>query len=52
MKRMKAPIITIPGRSCRWDISQSMTKMKSRVREEVVTQYGKYLKYILISYVL
>lgn len=43
MKRMKDPIMTIPGRSWRWEMSQSIMRMKRREREADVTQYGKYL---------
>jgi hypothetical protein len=36
--RMKEPIITIPGRSCRWAMSQSMMQMKRRPIEAEVIQ--------------
>jgi hypothetical protein len=42
-KRMKEPIMTMPGSSCRWEMSQSMAMMKTTEREPTVTQYGKYL---------
>jgi hypothetical protein len=40
---MKDPIMTIPGRSWRWEISQRRARMKRIEREAVVIQYGKYL---------
>jgi len=41
---MKEPIITIPGRSCRWEISHSMMKTKRRPIDAEQIQYGKYLR--------
>jgi hypothetical protein len=44
INRMKEPIITIPGRSCRWEMSHSMMKMKTRPIDAAQIQYGKYLR--------
>jgi hypothetical protein len=43
INRMKEPIITIPGRSCRWEMSHSMMRMKRRPIDAEQIQYGKYL---------
>jgi hypothetical protein len=43
IKRMKEPIMTIPGRSCRWEMSHSMMKMKTSPIDAEQIQYGKYL---------
>ena len=34
----------MPGRSCRCDINQSMTRMNTTARAEDAIQYGKYLQ--------
>jgi hypothetical protein len=44
MKRIKEPMMTIPGSSCRWEISQSMMIMKRRANAAAVIQKGKYLR--------
>jgi hypothetical protein len=44
INRMKEPIITIPGRSCRWEMSHSMMRMKRRPIDAEQIQYGKYLR--------
>jgi hypothetical protein len=49
-KRMKDPMITMPGRSWRCEISQSMTMMKNTASAETVISYAKYLDYELDLY--